>query len=124
MIYKAVNLHAWRAAESTPGLPGENGGTGEMLFTVTMTVLFPVEEMVGELGVHTAGNEETSAGRSFHSPVNCGTVTHICTHTKIHTQPNTMRKTHQTLHLALLETCFIIRETRIRRNYVKSKYLF
>lgn len=52
---------------------------------VTMTLLFPVEETVGELEVHTAGNEETSAGRSFHSPVNCGTVTHICTHTKIHT---------------------------------------
>lgn len=56
-----------------------------MLFMVMMTLLFPVEETVGELEVHTAGNKETSAGKSFHSPVNCGTVTHICTYTKIHT---------------------------------------
>lgn len=56
-----------------------------MLFMVTMTLLFPVEEMVGELEVHTAGNEETSAGKSFHSPVNCGTSTHICMRTEIHT---------------------------------------
>lgn len=54
---------------------------------VTMT-LFPVEERVGELE-HTAGNEETSAGRSFQSTVNCGTVTHICLHTRIHTQTHT-----------------------------------
>lgn len=86
MIHKAVNLHAWRAAGSTLGLPGENRrGGGAMLFMVTMTLPFPVGETVGELQVHTAGNEETSAGRSFHSPVNCGTVTHICTHTEIHT---------------------------------------
>lgn len=52
---------------------------------VTVTLLFPVEETVVELKVHTAGNEETSAGRSFHSPVNCGTVAHICMHTKIDT---------------------------------------
>ena len=65
----------------------EGWGRETMLFMVAMTLLFPVEEMVGELGVHTAGNEEMSAGRSFHSPVNCGTVTHICTHTKIHTHP-------------------------------------
>lgn len=35
MIYKAVNRHAWRAAESTLGLPGENrrrGGGGSYLW--------------------------------------------------------------------------------------------
>ena len=52
----------------------EDGGRETMLFMVTVTLLFPVER-VGELQIHTAGNEETSAGRSFHSPVNCGTVT-------------------------------------------------
>lgn len=33
MIYKAVNLRAWRAAESTLGLPGENrtGGGGDFV---------------------------------------------------------------------------------------------
>lgn len=78
-----------------------------MLFMVTMT-LFPVEEMVGEL-VHTAGNEETSAGRSFQSPVNCGTVTHICAHTKIHTRSLcAMRKTHQTLKVTLLQTALSV----------------
>lgn len=43
MIYKAVNLHAWRAVESTLGLPGENrngGGRESMLFMGTMTLFF------------------------------------------------------------------------------------
>ena len=61
----------------------EMGGRESMLFMGTMTLFFPVEETLDELEVHTAGNEETSVGRSFHSPVNCGTVTHICTHIKI-----------------------------------------
>lgn len=38
------------------------GGGG--LFMVMMTLVFPVEESVGEL-VRTAGNEETSAGEKF-----------------------------------------------------------
>lgn len=63
--------------------PGEKVGGGDLLFMVTMT-LFPVEEMVGELE-HTAGNEETSAGRSFQSTVNCGTATHTEMHTRTRT---------------------------------------
>ena len=51
-----------------------------MLFMVPITLPFPVEETVGELEVHTAGNEETSAGRTFRSPANCGKVTDICKH--------------------------------------------
>lgn len=82
MIYKAVNLHA----ESTLGLPGENRRGGWGVLFMVMVTLFPVEETVAEFEVHTEGNEDTSAGRSFHSPVNCGTVTRICTHTKTHTQ--------------------------------------
>lgn len=35
--------------------------------------------LAGNTHTHTAGNEEKSAGRSFHSPVNCGTAAHICT---------------------------------------------
>lgn len=30
MIYKAVNLHVWRVADSTLGLPGETEGGGEV----------------------------------------------------------------------------------------------
>lgn len=45
-----------------------------MLFMVTTTLPFPVEETVADLEVCTAGNEETPAGRSFRSPVNCGKV--------------------------------------------------
>lgn len=66
----------------------KGGGGGTMLFTVTMTLFFSSPgETMGELQVHTAGNEETSAGRTFHSPVNCETVTHFCTCVKkTHTQ--------------------------------------
>lgn len=39
--------------------------------------LLSVEEVGGDFKVHTAGNEETPVEKSFHSPVSCGTVTHL-----------------------------------------------
>lgn len=51
---------------------------------MVMLFSFPIEEMEGEFKVHIAANEEMSAGRSFQSPVNCGTVTHISAHIYTH----------------------------------------
>lgn len=39
---------------------------------------FPVAKTDDVLEVHGAGNEKLSGEKSFHSPVNCVTVTHIC----------------------------------------------
>lgn len=41
-------------------------------------VFLPVAKTDDVLEVHGAGNEKLSGEKSFHSPVNCVTVTHIC----------------------------------------------